>query len=305
ARLARAVGAEIELFHALDPRVNFDALLLNARDWRRREADQRARCVDALDRLAAEVVGVKATTAAEWDFPSYEAIVRRAQRIGADLIVAERHGGPHLAPHLLHLTDWELLRLSPVPVLLVKDPHPYRKPVVLAAIDPVHAFDKPGRLDEDILGCGKTLARALRGRLHVMHAYQPLSLSVPAEAWAPGVDLTAALRARAAARASAGMRRALRSTRLPRGRCHLVARHPLDAIPDTARRTRSAIVVMGSVSRSGLKRLFIGNTAEQVLDRLACDLLVIKPREFRSAVPRAVRSPRLALAAARLAALRR
>jgi universal stress protein E len=37
---------------------------------------------------------------------------------------------------------------------------------------------------------------------------------------------------------------------------------------------------MGAVSRSGLKRLFLGNTAEEVLDKLSCDVLIVKPPGF-------------------------
>ena len=40
--------------------------------------------------------------------------------------------------------------------------------------------------------------------------------------------------------------------------------------------TRSTVVVMGALARSGLKRLLIGNTAERVLDRPPSDLLVIQ-----------------------------
>jgi hypothetical protein len=58
--------------------------------------------------------------AADWDFPAHEAIVRHARRHKIDLIVAECHAGRRTTPWLLHLTDWELLRTSPVPVLLVK-----------------------------------------------------------------------------------------------------------------------------------------------------------------------------------------
>jgi universal stress protein E len=43
---------------------------------------------------------------------------------------------------------------------------------------------------------------------------------------------------------------------------------------------------MGAVSRSALKRLFIGNAAERVLDRLDCDVLIVKPRGFKSGVER-------------------
>jgi universal stress protein E len=49
---------------------------------------------------------------------------------------------------------------------------------------------------------------------------------------------------------------------------------------------------MGAVSRSGLKRLFIGNTAEQILDALECDVLVVKPATFTTSVRRAGRGVR-------------
>ena len=36
----------------------------------------------------------------------------------------------------------------------------------------------------------------------------------------------------------------------------------------------------GSGRAAGLSRLVIGSTAERVLDRLPCDLIIIKPLEF-------------------------
>ena len=45
---------------------------------------------------------------------------------------------------------------------------------------------------------------------------------------------------------------------------------------------RADAVVMGAVSRSGLKGLFLGNTAEDVLDRLHSDLIIVKPDGFRA-----------------------
>jgi universal stress protein E len=38
---------------------------------------------------------------------------------------------------------------------------------------------------------------------------------------------------------------------------------------------------MGAVSRSALERLFIGSTAEEVLDRVPCDLLIVKADGFK------------------------
>ena len=77
-----------------------------------------------------------------------------------------------------------------------------------------------------------------------------------------------------------------------RSHCHLVEGRPNDVIPRTARRERCSIVAMGVVSRSGLKRFFIGNTAEFVMDAVTADILVVKPAGFRFA--RAARRPRRA-----------
>jgi universal stress protein E len=61
---------------------------------------------------------------------------------------------------------------------------------------------------------------------------------------------------------------------------------PNDAIPRAVKGERFGIVAMGVVSRSGLKRFFIGNTAEFVMDAITSDILVVKPADFNSRVPR-------------------
>ena len=243
--------------------------------------------------------------AAEWDFPVYEAIVRRAKQISADLIVADQHLGRHSVAGLLRLTDWELLRLSPVPVLLVKTPRPYRKPVVLAAVDPGHTYSKPVRLDREILSAASTITRALGGTLHALHAYVPFPwIADPQNALSQ--ETVERLEKAAAKAAEAGFDRVLRDgnglrrpgAQIPRSHRHLIGRHPTDAIEQTARQLHSSIVVMGAISRSGLKRLFIGNTAEKVLDLLTCDILVVKPAHFANRVPKARRGVRIVAIAA-------
>jgi universal stress protein E len=294
AQLARALGAELELFHAIDTVVYATAFGDPSRSIATVQRTTRERYLTKLESLAERLrrQKLKVKVSAEWDFPIYEAVVRRASHMKADLIVAERHAGRNIAPHLLHLTDWELLRLSPVPLLLVKSPRGYRRPVVLAALDPLHAYAKPAALDAEILRMGALVSEALRGPLHALHAYVPLrAAAVPAEA--ASTRFLERIEGDAYAAAKGDFDRLLRKARIPGARRHLVARHPVDAIPETARKLGSAIVVMGAVSRSGLKRLFIGNTAERVLDQLPCDVLVVKPRKFVSGVLRARRGARV------------
>jgi universal stress protein E len=290
-QLARALGAELELFHAIDTALYVDMFAVTGSALQPFEDEQRAQLRQRLGRIAARahLHGVQVTVAVEWDYPVYEAIVRRAVATGADLIVAERHAGRHIAPGLLGLADWELLRLSPVPVLLVKKARPYHHPGVLAAVDPDLAFAKPAGLDREILRIATLVSDALRGKLHAVHACAP----VPAHFTA----LSAASAARAvrgqSARASGSFAWLLRSTDIPAARRYLVGGDPCEAVRATAARLDSDIVVMGAVSRRGLRRLLIGNTAERVLDRLTCDLLIVKPAEFTNRVPRACRGARV------------
>jgi universal stress protein E len=292
--LARAFGASVELFHTIDTHVYMD-FELHDESLEELKTARLKECLARLEAIAARVRkqhAISVRTAAEWDYPAHEAIVRRAQRSKADLIVAECHAGRRIAPLLLHLTDWELLRLSPVPVLVVKSRKTYGRPVLLAAVDPTHANAKPTRLDEEIMRAATAVRLALHGSLHVMHAFMPAPDDVlPSELLKADATKRIELRARMMARER--LAKLLKGIRLGKGHRHLVARHPINAIADLARKVHADLVVMGAVSRTGLKRLLIGNTAERIIDDLSCDVLVVKPREFLTSVENRRRGIRL------------
>ena len=293
AQLARAWQAGLHLFHAHSAPLVADPYAVgpNFKDQKRSvERSMAARLEVLAERLRRH--GLVVTTDAEWDFPAHEAIVRAARRAKADLIVAQCHAGRHRLPWLMRLTDWELVRLSPMPVLLVKNRFGYHHPTILAALDPSHAMDKPASLDRLIMDVAGATKQVLRGRLHVVHAYSsyPMAPMMPDGVAAVDIDAIEKQVRRVAERR---FRHSLRNSRLPLARRHLVAGHPIDVIAATARKIRSAVVVMGAISRSGLHNLLIGNTAERILDELGCDILVVKPRTFHSRVARAVRGARL------------
>lgn len=293
AHIARASGAELELFHCVTAPVYVDMLVFQHTSLAKFEKDLRTEALRRLDLFASRLrkQGVKVSTAVVTDFPAYEAIIRHASRTQADMIVVEAHEG-HAVPWLLQLTDWELLRHSALPVLLVKSSRPYRHPAVLAAVDPTHAFAKSSKLDDDILSAATVLSKAMRGTLHAVHAFPALPIGIrPAELTSRGI--TAEMRKLGEATAKKGFDLALKQAPIPPSRRHLVGEHPVDAIKQVARATGASIVVMGAISRSGLKRLFIGNTAEQTLDELKCDVLVVKHRGFKTGVRQARRGPQL------------
>ena len=289
AQIAKGLNAQLTLFHDIATPLYAEALQgrdLDLQSWQREVQTARR---EQLERVAARIRkhGIHVDVAADWDFPPYEAIIRKAQRISADLLVVENHHGTgrHPARWLLAYTDWELLRLCPIPVLLVKNRKMYHRPRVLAAIDPSHAFAKPSNLDRHILRAGAQLVHALHGELHALHVFLPGVPIVPAMPDGPMLDVAAG-REELEREARLKLERAVDGFDVKRSHCHLISGRPNDVIPRTAKAERNAIVAMGVVSRSGLKRFFIGNTAEFVMDAVAADILVVKPPDFDSRVPR-------------------
>ncbi|HLA72199.1 MAG TPA: universal stress protein [Steroidobacteraceae bacterium] len=289
AQIAKGLGAHLTLFHDIATPLYAEALQQREGDLKSWQREIQTARREQLEKLAARVRrhGIDVDVAADWDFPPYEAIIRKAQRISADLLVVENHHGTgrHPARWLLAYTDWELLRLCPIPVLLVKNRKMYHRPRVLAAIDPTHGRAKASNLDRQILRAGAQLVHALHGELHALHAVPPVLPVVSAMPDGVLIDV-----GDQSASLERGARRRLEKVvdgfDIKRSHCHLLEGRPNDVIPRIAKLERGAIVAMGVVSRSGLKRFFIGNTAEFVMDAVTSDLLVVKPANFESRIPR-------------------
>jgi universal stress protein E len=292
--VAKLLGASVELFHAISSPVFLDLEPLSGHslaDIRKEALALRTKRLEKVAR-AARKYRVATTCHVTWDYPPQEAIVRRADEIRADLIIAECHAGKRTKPWLVHLTDWELLRLSNRPVLILKNDRKWRQPTILAAVDPDHAHDKPARLDAAIVAHAAQLGRTLRGSFELMHANFPPSFGMLMSDPAMDTASIANYYEQQRTQSKAAFLEFAAEQRIPKARCHLLDTEPVFAIPHLARKLGADLVVMGAVSRSGLKRVFIGNTAERVLDALPCDVLVVKPSRFARRVsdkPRGMR----------------
>jgi len=64
------------------------------------------------------------------------------------------------------------------------------------------------------------------------------------------------------------------------GSIHLVSGDPREVLPRLARELRIGLIVMGTVARTGLPGLFMGNTAETILRSVDCSVLGVKPEGF-------------------------
>ena len=231
--------------------------------------------------------GLDVTTEIECADPLHSALIDRARRTAADLIVKDTHHHSLGKRTFLTNTDWELIRACPVPLLLTK-PNPWAStPKVCAAVDPGHANDKPALLDNRILDHAALLAKRLAGELHVLHVYLPIAIVAAATAGSPPLAMTVS--AEELAREAEHKRRQLQDLateyRVAQANLHLEVGGPAAVLPRAVGALGADIVAMGAISRSGLKRIFIGSTAEDVLERLPCDAFIVRSPDFAHDLP--------------------
>ena len=286
--LAKAYGADLELFICeYDPYLAGDRFsdstgLQKARDSLLKERRNR------LEKLAAtaEDAGVSATVDVVWDHPIDEAIIRKVHSSQPLMVVKDTHYHPVLKRTIFSNTDWGLIRECPASLMLVK-PKSFGEPVrILAAVDPLHHHDKPAELDQLIMSIGQEMASRSKGELSVFHCFDPTpaiagaSTTMATPIAVPVSEVTEALEQQH----KEAMEKLCAGYDVPRDRVHIHQGTPEELLPELADQQRTDVVVMGAVSRRGLKRIFIGHTAERVLDRLPCDLVIVKPSGFSAAL---------------------
>lgn len=240
-------------------------------------AERLARAEGISAQLAAR--GLTASAAAVWDAPRHEALVRHVSAFGADLVVTTIGSGPGGA--LTH-ADWRTIAACPVPMLIVRSDGrlPYRS--VTAAVDPFHAHGKPAELDTAILEHGRALRAQTGASLTIVHAYLPLSEFLH-QSHLERVQAREADAAIAQSRRDA-LQQVIADAGLPAEAARLAAGKAEAVLADLAERGDADLLVIGAWSRGRLRELFLGSTAERVLERARTDVLVVKPP--RSAPPR-------------------
>ncbi len=224
---------------------------------------------------------------------AYQEIIRHVARSDCDLVIKKADPLVGISRVLFASTDQHLLRKCPCPVWLQTETASRRPKRILAAVD------------LDILDAAEpeTLTSLNRRVLETacMFATEPDSEVIVLHAWeAIGEGLVWAFSGGSAARISAdryvneilatrtkAMDQLLADVRSevgpgPRLVPILDRGSPEAVIHEQSRAIPVDVVVMGTVARTGLSGVFIGNTAENIINSLACPVIAVKPDGFVS-----------------------
>ena len=204
-----------------------------------------------------------------------------------------------LRDRVLGSIDMRLIRACPCPVAIVGTHRPEEgRRVTVAAVD---VTSSPGReeinqdLNEKILDLSLAALAEPDTQLHVVHAWALYGESVmrSPRARVKPEELDALLEEERAGRQEkleklvTNYRTKLTGSEAERfaPEIHLVKGDPSSAIPSALERLGADLLVMGTISRRGLTGFMIGDTAERILHRLQCSVVVTKPEGFETPVP--------------------
>jgi len=215
------------------------------------------------------------------DGVAWYAIVQEAKEGEHDLVMAVSKGQDSDVDGFFGRTARRLLRQCPVPVWLVPPDAPPELRHVVACVD-TSSDGVDAELNERLYQLATTISADAEARLSVLHAWEMEDEAV----------LSARLRPETVEgykRKHLAYRRDLLDRFLrPYGASfedegvHLINQPPAAAVASFCADNDVDLVVMGTVARSGLRGLLIGNTAESMLDRIETGVLAVKPYGFSS-----------------------
>lgn len=264
ARLAEGGGLGLRLFCCdSDPRL-VARLFLRPESLSAARADFLRQCRSWLAGQAEPLLrrGLQVDIEAAWDSPLHAGIMREVTLARPALVVKDMLWHPPLGRGLLTGTDWHLLRTCPVPLLLVKPRAWPDAPRIVAAVDPGHPADPEFMLDHRIVRDTGRLAAWLQARLGIVHA-----------CLSPGPALDSGEHGLQAA-AAAAVRAVCQQQECGPPEMTLLDGAAVDALPKFCEERAVDVLGVGAASRSRIYEAVIGSTAEMLLDRIPCDLLV-------------------------------
>ena len=284
-------GSDDVLRHARDLAIANKAHLtlmdvLPARYAAEAELVERRKCLERLGAAIRNEHGNSVSVLVLAGTPFLEIIVQ-VMLESHDLVIASAASSASAKTFFLGSTAIHLMRKCPCPVWIIKPGQSLDNPRVLACIDPRRGALHPSPLDRQIVELSESLAQRNDGELHVVHVWdvEGSDRNILASE-APDAKRNAIVAKHGADHRTlveVVMRASLKTDTAYR--LHLPrSTQPARDIAQIADEMHIDVIVMGTVSRTGIPGLIMGNAAESVLQTVRCGLFTVKPPGFVSPV---------------------
>ncbi|MDY0212295.1 MAG: universal stress protein [Desulfuromonadaceae bacterium] len=225
---------------------------------------------------------------------TYIEVVRTVLNNANDLVLKPAEN-PSWLKRIFGNFDMNLLRQCPCPIWLMKphDTPSYNNILAAVDFDPLNPLGQDHELNREILDLASRLALSNVASLHIAHAWEAIGEKTlmsrditTLDGVADYVEKTHAPHRKGLYMLGEELRESLGTDTYKRlsPSFHLPKGAGKKMIPQLAATLQADLVVMGTIARTGISGLIIGNTAEAILDQLACSVLAVKPSGFKTEV---------------------
>lgn len=282
--LARQAGASIVLAHTLpDLRRVMHASSYKARldllygegELFQREVRQEsdAKMRSAIANLNATDLNIKVETLLGEPFVE---ITHAVQQEEYDLVIAGTRGLAAWEQFFVGSTAKRLIRKCPASVWIVKAEHVGPPKVVLSPTDFSEVSLKAA-------AHGLWIAQQAQAQFHLLHIID--SHDVP-ENLVSQIPEGSSLRDEINEEARARLEKFVDSLQVDRSQLqiHLSWGTPWKEVKRLSQHVAADLITMGTIGRSGIRGMLLGNTAEKVLNSCDCSILTVKPADYVSPI---------------------
>ena len=210
-----------------------------------------------------------------WHRELHQAIEEIVEELEPDLVIKRISADTSILNPFAMPVDRHLLRYCKAPLLLVRDSHWVKNPI-LAAIDPFARDNKHIALNHNILEYSKMLAHITATQLHSINTFETPSMGPSMDVGWANIDFES-IRIDTSNAHKNKMQTLLEEHDLSSIPFHVIEGRAETAIPQIAKEIDAQLLILGTVGRTGLSGAFIGNTAEHILANMSCDILTLKP----------------------------
>jgi universal stress protein E len=268
---ARRHGASLAFLHVIQDTSRMHVLFPQFAQKAFKELPELTR--RTADAVADRVVGLTSRARSDFeirvDLGSPAAvIVAVAEEVAADLVVIGAQGGDPSAGSL-GAVALRVVQHAHSPVLLVRE-GPAKGPLLVASDLSDSNFPA--------ISAGSFVARTLGEDLTVLHVAEPPQAPLPSPEGA-GMGLAYSLSAEDLQLLEEAARDRLHSAMMRQGaegQCLVEQGSPAVHVVSAARRLGARLLVIGTEGRTGLRRILLGSTAEQILREATCPVLVVR-----------------------------
>ncbi|HNP65098.1 MAG TPA: universal stress protein [Woeseiaceae bacterium] len=223
-------------------------------------------------------------------------VTRAVRANGYDLVIKPFTGHRSLQFFSGAQEDRELIRSCPCPVWLANVAGQGDKSAILAALDMPDEGDLETGLNQRIVDISRSIALTESRSLHFVHAWRLRGEGHLRAQCNPASDLQVdRMHTHEAAKRRAWLHDAVTRPRANIGysstedvapELHVLNGHAKKIIPDLAEKLGAGLIIVGSTARTGLSGFVRRNTAELILPRSDCSLLVVRqPEPFPKRAP--------------------